>query len=77
MPPLAWALALWLAAGLTALSAWAVRVYATSELARGADWTSWLVWQLGRGLIWLGVLLMAGGVFGFAAAAVWRALGAS
>jgi hypothetical protein len=74
MTPLALALSFTLAIGLTALAAYAVRLFVTTDLGRGSDWTSWMLWQTGRALIWVAVILLAGGLFGLAAGSVWRAL---
>ncbi len=71
--------ALYVSLGALAFSAWSIRLWATTQIektndGRVADWTSWLAWQVGRGLVWLGALVLAGGVLGVVATAVYRAL---
>lgn len=68
MTPLDWAVAFWLGGGLTAFSAWAVRVWATKERPGfRANPAGWIVFRVGEGLVWLATLLLAGAVFGGAA----------
>jgi hypothetical protein len=64
-----------LAVGLLAFAAWCVYVFTTKELAPQGDWTTWLVFQVGRGVIWTAALLVAGGILGGAAAVMWRSVG--
>jgi hypothetical protein len=72
MTPLAFALAFVLALGQLAFCAWCIYVYVTSDVSPASNWTTLLVWYTGRGLIWVAALLLAGGLFGLAAGAVWR-----
>lgn len=74
MTSLAFVFAGALAVGLLAFCAWCVWTWATKDLQPDAGWTSWLIFNLGQGLIWLAALLIAGGVLGGAAAAAWRAI---
>lgn len=66
------AVAVWLGAGLLAFCVWTVRLFATSDLAPRADWTTRLAWHTGRAVIWTGALLLGGGIAGLALATVWR-----
>jgi hypothetical protein len=71
MTVMRWAIALWVAAGLTAFSIWTVRVWAKADLPAKTDRTSWLAWQCGRAMVWLAAILMAGAIGGAAARAAW------
>ena len=63
-----------LAVGLLSFCGWCVWVFTTKEYA-GPDWTTAVIYRTGQGVIWLAALLVAGGVLGGAAAAVWRIVG--
>lgn len=62
------------AAGLVGFCAWCVWLFTTKEYTGRGDWTTALLYRTGQGVIWLCALLVAGGVLGGAASAVWRAL---
>lgn len=67
------AFTVYLAVGLLLFSAWSIRVWATSERP-ARFWpspTPWLVWHTGAGLVWLAVLILAGGLAGLAARLAW------
>jgi hypothetical protein len=72
MTVLRWAIAFWLAAGLTAFTAWSTWTYATKVSPQWkTDRTAWLVYRSGQGFIWLAAIASAGAVFGVAARAAW------
>lgn len=61
--------------GCLAFGAWAVSVWMRTELAQPADWTSWAIFQTGRALVWVAIVVLAGGLLGGVAAAMVRLLG--
>jgi hypothetical protein len=71
---LQFAVAFVFAFGLAGFGGWTIYTYVTTTLPRQADLTSRAVYFCGQGLIWVGVILLAGGLFGLAAGSVWRAI---
>lgn len=67
--------AFWIGGGLVAFSVWAVRLFSTSELKPDADWTTRVLYNSGRVLIWLAAGLTATALASAAAVVVARALG--
>lgn len=69
------AIVLLIAPGILAFAAWTIYIWATRQAPGPKDsWTNALIWYTGRTLIWVAALLLAGGLFGAAAHAVWRAV---
>jgi len=61
--------------GALAFAGWCISVFVRTEIQAGADLTSKLIWNVGRGCCWAGAVILAGGLFGAVVAGVVRVLG--
>jgi hypothetical protein len=69
------ALAVYLALGALAFTAWATWTWSRTSLAPKADPTTRVIWYVGAAMPWLFALLVAGAVLGVVARGVFTLLG--